>query len=97
MKQHVIIHNTPKSAPAQNSSNYQEKQYSETSVSTGREEASLSHIYADLRKEIEKKDELLQNLAVRVGRAEEIAKNSISINDFKKSQFLLEESKSVLA
>jgi hypothetical protein len=50
-----------------------------------------------MKKDIEKKDEIIQNLAHRVGKAEEIAKNSISINDFKKSQFLLEESKSVIA
>lgn len=54
---------------------------------------TLSAIYADLRREIKQKDELIQNLSVRVWRAEEIAKNSVNLVEFKKSQFLLEESK----
>jgi len=54
----------------------------------------LTDIYKDLRKEIEKKDLIIQNLAIKVWRTEEIAKNSVSLMDFKKSQFLLEESKS---
>ena len=53
-------------------------------------------IYKDLKKEIVKKDELIQQLAMRVWKAEEIAKNSVSLLDFKKSQYLLEESKSWL-
>ncbi|MCH2189163.1 helix-turn-helix domain-containing protein [Candidatus Gracilibacteria bacterium] len=53
----------------------------------------LDKVYDDLRGEIKKKDELITELSLRVGRAEEIAKNSISLADFKKSQFLLEESK----
>jgi uncharacterized membrane protein YgaE (UPF0421/DUF939 family) len=35
-------------------------------------------------------------LSIRLGSAEEIAKNSVSLIDYKKSQFLLEESKSNL-
>ncbi len=58
---------------------------------------TLSAIYADLRREISQKDELIQNLSVRVGRAEEIAKNSVNLVEFKKSQFLLEESKGHLS
>jgi len=58
---------------------------------------TLSAIYADLRREIKQKDELIQNLSVRVGRAEEIAKNSVNLVEFKKSQFLLEESKGHLS
>lgn len=54
---------------------------------------TLSAIYADLRKETKQKDELIQNLSIRLGRAEEIAKNSVNLIEFKKSQFLLEESK----
>jgi len=54
----------------------------------------LTDIYKDLKKEIEKKDLIIQNLAIKVWRSEEIAKNSVSLMDFKKSQFLLEESKS---
>jgi len=58
---------------------------------------TLSAIYADLRREISQKDELIQNLSVRIGRAEEIAKNSVNLVEFKKSQFLLEESKGHLS
>ena len=54
---------------------------------------SLSAIYTDLRKEMKHKDEMIQNLSIRLGRAEEIAKNSVNLVEFKKSQFLLEESK----
>ncbi|MDP2090410.1 MAG: hypothetical protein Q8K30_02330 [Candidatus Gracilibacteria bacterium] len=54
---------------------------------------TLQTIYKDLKEEIQKKDQLIQNLAMRVGQAEEVAKNSVSLIDFKKSQYLLEESK----
>jgi len=54
---------------------------------------TLWYIYKDLKSEIEKKDQLIQNLAMRVWKAEEVAKNSVSLLDFKKSQYLLEESK----
>ncbi len=54
---------------------------------------SIETIFNGLRKEIEKKDETIKELAIKLGRAEEIARNSISLIEFKKSQFLLEESK----
>jgi hypothetical protein len=54
---------------------------------------TLEKIYEDLRKEIHKKDDLIQTLSIRVWKSEEIAKNSVSLMEFKKSQFLLEESK----
>ncbi|MCD5385253.1 helix-turn-helix domain-containing protein [Candidatus Gracilibacteria bacterium] len=57
---------------------------------------TLGLIYKDLKKELIKKDEIIQNLSMRVGKAEEIAKNSVSLLDFKKSQYLLEESKTGL-
>lgn len=56
----------------------------------------LDEIYTDLRNEIKEKDVLIRELSIRVGRSEEVAKNSVSLIDFKKSQFLLEESKSSL-
>ncbi len=66
-------------------------------VSTKSDENNISwtlwYIYKDLKKEIQKKDELIQTLAMRVWKAEEVAKNSVSLLDFKKSQYLLEESK----
>ena len=54
---------------------------------------TLWSIYKDLKEEIQRKDQLIQTLAMRVWKAEEVAKNSVSLLDFKKSQFLLEESK----
>jgi predicted site-specific integrase-resolvase len=56
--------------------------------------ATLEKIYLDLRQEIKQKDQALQELSLRLGQAQEIAKNSVSLIEFKKSQFLLEESKS---
>jgi len=55
--------------------------------------AMLENIYADLKKEIKYKDETIQELSQKLGRAEEMVKNSVSVIEFKKSQFLLEESK----
>lgn len=55
--------------------------------------SSLHAIYEDLRNEIRKKDDVIQTLSIRLGQAEELAKNSVSMIEFKKSQFLLEESK----
>lgn len=57
---------------------------------------TLEKIYEDLRSEIQKKDHIIQTLSIRVWKSEEIAKNSVSLIDFKKSQFLLEESKGSL-
>lgn len=57
---------------------------------------ALDEIYDDLRNEIKEKDLIIRELSIRVWRSEEIAKNSVSLIDFKKSQFLLEESKSNL-
>jgi len=54
---------------------------------------TLSTIYKDLKEEIQKKDQLIQTLAMRVWKAEEVANSSMSLIDFKKSQYLLEESK----
>ena len=82
-KQEVII-STPQKT--------EEKSVSTNTNSTG----TLERIYVDLREEIKKKDAAIQELSLRVWRAEEIAKNSVTLIDFKKSQFLLEESKTFL-
>jgi len=82
-KQEVIMP-TEKSAP----------QKSPSVVSTTKESGwTLEKIYADLRSEIQKKDTLIQNLSLQLWEAKEIARNSVSLVEFKKSQFLLEESK----
>lgn len=65
----------------------------ESSPVTRNDSIALEKIYADLRAEIQKKDTLIQTLSVQLGEATEIAKNSISLVEYKKSQFLLEESK----
>lgn len=57
---------------------------------------TLEKIYADLRSEIQKKDSLIQDLSLQLWQSQEIAKNSISLVEFKKSQFLLEESRGYL-
>lgn len=67
------------------------------SKSTENVSGTLWAIYKDLKEEIDKKDQLIQTLAMRVGKAEEVAKNSVSLLDFKKSQYLLEESKESLS
>jgi len=71
---------------------------SETHISRERNEnlassATLEKIYHDLRNEIKTKDQAIQDLSIKLWQAQEIAKNSVSLIEFKKSQFLLEESK----
>ena len=58
---------------------------------------ALQKIYMDLRSEIKIKDQAIQDLSLKLGQAQEIAKNSVSMIEFKKSQFLLEESKGHLS
>lgn len=57
---------------------------------------ALDKVYDDLRAEIKQKDEVIQDLSIKLGRAEEIVKNSVSMIDFKRSQMLLEDSKTHL-
>ncbi len=84
-KQEVIVNTKPK----------KEKETKEVKT-TENQAWTLWMIYKDLKEEIQKKDQLIQTLAMRVWKAEEVAKNSVSLIDFKKSQFLLEESKDSL-
>ena len=90
IKQEVIVESKVFNNSTNNNSTENQK-----TVSRNDENVSwtLWYIYKDLKAEIEKKDELIQSLAMRVWKAEEIAKNSVSLLDFKKSQYLLEESK----
>lgn len=55
--------------------------------------ATFEKMFNDLREENKQKDKLIQWLSMRLWKAEEINKNSIPIIDYKKSQFLLEQSK----
>ncbi len=74
-----------------------ETDFIENEVTNEKSLSILDNIYTDLKNELNKKDSLIQDLSVRLWRAEEIAKNSISLIEFKKSQFLLEESKDFLS
>jgi len=74
-------------------SNNEKKENNSSEIVTNNESWVLNEIYKDLKSEIEKKDAIIQELSMRVWKSEEIAKNSMSLMDFKKSQFLLEESK----
>ena len=76
----------------------EKKSFSETKSVAKKDEhkkssAVLENIYQDLKKEIQYKDETIQDLSQKLWRAEEMVKNSVSLVEFKKSQFLLEESK----
>lgn len=54
---------------------------------------TLDLIYKDLREDIHKKDELIQWLYQKLWKNDEELKNSITLIEYKKSQFLLNESK----
>ena len=75
----------------------QETRETSTSIMDAQSRATLEKIYLDLRWEIKQKDQTIQDLSLRLGQAQEIAKNSVSLVEFKKSQFLLEESKTHLS
>ena len=68
----------------------------EIEVKTNFKTYPLDEVYYDLRNEIKQKDEVIQDLSIKLWRAEEIVKNSVSMIDFKRSQMLLEDSKTNL-
>lgn len=68
----------------------------EIEVKTNFRTYPLDEVYYDLRNEIKQKDEVIQDLSIKLWRAEEIVKNSVSMIDFKRSQMLLEDSKTHL-
>ncbi len=55
--------------------------------------SKIDLIYDDLRDEIKQKDKKIETMSLHLWKMEEVVKNSISMLEFKKSQFLLEESK----
>lgn len=57
---------------------------------------SFWEIFDKMRFEIKLKDEEIKDLSMKIWKMEEIVKNSISMIEFKKTQFLLEESKNSL-
>jgi len=54
---------------------------------------TFERVFNDLRSDLDKKDEKIQELSIEIWRKDELLKNSIPIIDYKKSQFLLEENK----
>ena len=56
----------------------------------------MDKVYDDLRAEVKKKDEIIQDLSIKLWRADEIIRNSVSMIDFKRSQMLLEDSKTYM-
>lgn len=79
-KQEVII-------PQSNSENI-----SSTAIEV-QQESDIKYIFGELKSEIAKKDEEIKHLSIQLWKMEEIVKNSITLVEFKQSQFLLEESK----
>lgn len=65
----------------------------EITISKTKNENSINIIFDQLRQEIKQKDEEIKDMSQKIWKMEEVIKNSISIIEFKKSQFLLEESK----
>lgn len=70
---------------------------SSNEVINAQSRATLEKIYLDMKWDIKIKDQAIQDLSIKLGQAQEIAKNSVSLIEFKKSQFLLEESKGHLS
>jgi len=58
--------------------------------------ATFEIVYTSMKQEISKKDEKIEDLSLRLWRAEEIVKNSVNIVEHKKTTFLIEESKNNL-
>jgi len=54
---------------------------------------TFENVYTDLRKQIEKKDDIIQELSVKVWISQEQVNQSISVSEHNRSQMLLEESK----
>jgi len=80
--------------PEGKTSSHQESSHTQsTSIMDAQSRATLEKIYLDMKGEIKSKDHTIQDLSLKLGQAQEIAKNSVSLIEFKKSQFLLEESK----
>lgn len=61
------------------------------------ENLHIMNIFDSLRSEIKQKDEEIKEMSIKIWQMQEIVNNSISLLDFKKTQFLLEESKSSLS
>lgn len=58
--------------------------------------STFEKMFNNLRNDLNKKDNKIQELSIELWKKDEMMKNSVPIIDYKKSQFLLEESKSYL-
>ena len=97
-KAQVIIPKEQARSYNESSSYTQEKNSSQSKeVMDPQSRATLEKIYLDMKQDIKTKDQAIQDLSIKLGQAQEISKNSVSLIEFKKSQFLLEESKGHLA
>jgi len=96
-KAEVIIPQDKTKSYSESKSHFQQARTTSSEVMDAQSRATLEKIYLDLRWEIQTKDKAIQDLSIRLGQAQEIAKNSVSLVEFKKSQFLLEESKGHIA
>jgi len=61
-----------------------------------KENKDMLFIFESLKKEIKNKDEEIKDLSNKLGKMQELLSNSIPILDYKKEQFLIEESKTTL-
>lgn len=67
-----------------------------TNKEIARKSDTTEFIYADLKELIKQKDKKIEDLTYAVWKLEENLKNSITMIEFKKSQFLLEQSRESL-
>lgn len=88
-KQEVIIWNSTWAKEK----NIEEK----SSLSISKNDDNFWIIFDKLRHEIKIKDDEIRDLSMKIWKMEEVVKNSISMIEFKKTQFLLEESKNSLS
>lgn len=79
-----------------NISSKKEEKLENPSVSLSRNDETFWLIFDKLREEIKYKDEEIKSMSMKMWKMEEVVKNSISMVEFKKTQFLLEESKNNL-
>lgn len=59
--------------------------------------STFEKMYSGFREEVKQKDEKIQELSIRVWKAEQEKSNSIDLMEYKKVQFLSEQSKSELS
>jgi len=89
--QNQEIINPQKEKPKYSQSSDSKELITQKEAEKAKEEVKF--IYKDLKNEIKEKDKQISELTFKIWKMEEVVKNSISLVDFKKSQFLLEESK----